>query len=74
MLLIANYNEVIKPRGDLLKDRVNYFSLEEAFFHPDDSFCKHWGIDPKDLKEAKKARKRFNTEEREVLWSYVDAL
>lgn len=53
MCLIANYNQVIKPRGDILKDRFNYFSLEEAFFNDDASFCRHWGVDPAELKAAK---------------------
>jgi hypothetical protein len=64
---------VIKPRGDLLKDKMKFFELHEAFGHPDEKFCSHWGISMDDLKEAKKQRSRKNDTERDFLWNYVDA-
>ena len=37
----------------------------------DAAFCKHWGIDPIELKQAKHQRHRANDLERDYLWSYV---
>ena len=74
LVLLANYNDVIKPRGDLLKDSVKHFKLEEAFLHTDKKFCRYWGIEPEKLADAKKSRTRVNKAEREVLWRYVDVL
>jgi hypothetical protein len=56
LVLHYNYNQVIRPRGDLLKDRVQDFDLNDAFSGSDDQFCKHWGIDRSELEEAKAKR------------------
>ena len=66
-----NYNQVIRPRGDLLKERFNYFELEKAFTPTDAEFCSLWSIDPSELEEAKQARYRKNDLERDYLWSYA---
>ena len=58
----------------MLKDRVNYFDLREAFAHPDENFCKHWGIDVADLNQSKAKRYRQNDEEKDILWQYVNTL
>ena len=58
MVLHCNYNEVIRPRGDILKDRVGYFKFEEAFFCSDDEFCERWAISPEELEQAKANRQR----------------
>lgn len=71
LILHYSYNKVIRPRGDLLKDRVKHFDLKEAFCHSDASFCKHWGIEPSELKEAKAKRFRENDNEKDILWKYV---
>jgi hypothetical protein len=31
LILTVNYNEVMRPRGDLLKDKVKTFKLNKAF-------------------------------------------
>ena len=71
LILHYSYNKVIRPRGDLLKDRVGYFDLKEAFCHSDEAFCKHWGIDLSELKDAKAKRHRTNDDEKDILWKYV---
>ena len=71
LVLIYNYNQVIRPRGDLLKEKVNHFELDEAFFGNDKNFCKRYNVDMEDLVRAKEARKRTNDEEKDYLWSYV---
>ena len=50
LILLYNYNQVMRPRGDLLKDRVKTFKFQDAFMHDDASFCKHWGITMEELK------------------------
>ena len=49
LILLYNYNQVMRPRGDLLKEKVGHFDLETAFARSDEDFCKHWGIDLKEL-------------------------
>ena len=71
LVLYYSYNKVLRPRGDLLKDRHNHFKLEEAFGHPDKQFCQHWGIDPSELQQARRQRHRKNDTERDVMWQYV---
>ena len=60
LVLLANYRDVIKPRGELLKNKVSNFELEKAFFHNDYQFCKHWGISMDELIEAKQRSKAKN--------------
>ena len=71
LLLHYNYNQVIKPRGDLLKERFNYFELDKAFTPTDEEFCTLWNIEPEELEQAKAERYRKNDMERDYLWSYV---
>ena len=73
LLLHFNYNTVIKPRGDILKQRLGAkgFDLHTAFCHPDDKFCEYYGIDPDELREAKVRRSRANNTEQDVMWTYV---
>jgi hypothetical protein len=55
MVLHYNYNRVIRPRGDLLKQKlgVKPFDLHQAFGHSDKKFCDFWGISMEALKKAK---------------------
>jgi|TARA_B110000285_G_C15068836_1_gene586764 hypothetical protein len=71
LILSAHYNQVVRPRGELLKDRTRNFSFEKAFMVDDATFCEHWGIEMSDLKEAKQKRHRPNDVERDYLWAYV---
>ena len=68
MLLIYNYNQVIRPRCDLLREKVKHFQFEKVFALTDEEFCQKWDIDPVDLKKAKKQRKRKVDNERDTLW------
>lgn len=53
LVLNLNYNEVIKPRGDLIKDSHFRFNLVDAFFCTDNEFCKKYNVDKADLNKAK---------------------
>ena len=57
LILCYNYNQVIRPRGDLLKEKIGHFDLETAFARSDEGFCKHWGIDLKELQNEKRKRR-----------------
>lgn len=57
MILYYNYNQVIRPRGDLLKEKIGHFDLETAFAGSDEEFCKHWGIDMEELLYEKNKRR-----------------
>eukprot|EP00356_Strombidium_inclinatum_P009900 CAMPEP_0170485584 /NCGR_PEP_ID=MMETSP0208-20121228/4828_1 /TAXON_ID=197538 /ORGANISM="Strombidium inclinatum, Strain S3" /LENGTH=178 /DNA_ID=CAMNT_0010759283 /DNA_START=729 /DNA_END=1265 /DNA_ORIENTATION=- len=48
LLLHFNYNDVIRPRGDLLRAKhgPRGFDLRQAFGHSDQKFCKFYDIDP----------------------------
>ena len=75
LILIYDYNKVIRPRGDLLQEKVGNFSFERAFCHPDDSFCKHWKIDPAELQQAIKSRRaKKDDKELDILWKYVHTI
>jgi len=73
LLLLFNYNTVIRPRGDILKARLGAknFKLHQAFCHSDEKFCEYFAVDPEELKEAKRKRARTNNEEKDVMWQYV---
>ena len=73
LILHFNYNKVLRPRCELLKEKVKYFDFEKVLPHSDESFCKFWNVDPNDLKEAKRTRFRKNDNEKDYLWGYVDS-
>lgn len=72
LLLQFNYNQVIRPRCELLKDRVKHFELHEVLPLTDDQFCLAFEIPMEEL-ERKKAE-RAARDERDKLWAYVPAL
>jgi hypothetical protein len=75
LILLYNYNKVIRPRGDLLQEKVGNFNFERAFCHPDDSFCKHWNIEPSELQQAiKNRRAKKDDKELDILWKYVHTI
>ena len=49
LVLHYNYNQVIRPRGDILLEKVKYFDFQNAFHLSDEQFCEEWGVDPADL-------------------------
>jgi len=71
LVLHYSYNKVIRPRGDLLKDRVKTFKLDDAFSGTDEQFCEKWGVQIQELREAKRQRRRRNDTEKDVMWQYV---
>jgi hypothetical protein len=75
LILNYNYNQVIRPRGDLLMEKlgVRPFDLHLAFAYDDEKFCSYWGIDIKKLQAAKKKRAARGAEEKDVMWQYVDS-
>jgi hypothetical protein len=72
LLLHFNYNQVLRPRCELIKDRVKHFELTDVLKLTDDQFCLAYDISPEEL-ERKKAE-RPAREEKDKLWSYVPAL
>lgn len=72
MLLHFNYNGVIKPRCELIKDRVKHFELEDVLPLTDEQFCFAFGIPIEEL-EKKKAEKKIR-DEKDTLWAYVPGL
>ena len=65
---------MIRPRGDILKDRARGFDLAKAFSSTDEEFCKHFGIDMAELHQAKRNRYRHNDHEKDYLWKYVHSI
>lgn len=72
LLLYLSYNKVIKPRCELLKDKLKYFELENVLPLTDEQFCLTYGISIEDL-EKKKAE-RPDREEKDILWQYVPGI
>lgn len=72
MLLHFNYNGVIRPRCELLKDKVKHFEFEDVLPLTDEQFCLAFDIPMEEL-ENKKAEKAIK-EEKDVLWTYVHGL
>ncbi len=72
LLLHFNYNQVLRPRCELLKDRVKHFELQEVLPLTDEQFCLAFDISSEEL-ERKKAE-RPSRDERDKLWAYVPAL
>jgi hypothetical protein len=70
--LSYNYNSVIKPRCELLKDKVKHFEFHEVFPLTDEQFCLAFDVSYEEL-EKKKAEKP-SRDEKDTLWSYVPAL
>jgi len=71
-VLIYNYNAVIRPRCELLRNRVKYFEYKDVFPLTDDEFCKRYEIPLEEL-ERKIAEKPIR-DEKDVLWAYVPGL
>lgn len=72
LLLHFNYNGVIRPRCELIKDRVKHFELEDVLPLTDEQFCFAFGIPIEEL-EKKKAERKIR-EEKDILWAYVPGL
>jgi len=67
-----NYNGVIRPRCELLKDKVKFFELSDVLPMSDETFCFTYGISIDEL-ERKKAERKVR-EEKDTLWAYVPGL
>ncbi len=72
LILKFNYNQVIRPRCDLIKDKVKHFELHDVLPLTDEQFCLAFDIPMEEL-ERKKSE-RSTKEERDQLWAYVPAL
>ena len=72
LMLHFNYNQVLRPRCELLKDRVKHFELQEVLPLSDEQFCLAYDISTEEL-ERKKAE-RPARDEKDKLWAYVPAL
>ena len=67
-----NYNQVIRPRCELIKDRVKHFELHEVLPLTDEQFCLAYEVPAEEL-DRKKAEKPAK-DEKDKLWAYVPAL
>lgn len=72
LLLHLNYNQVIRPRCELLKDRVRHFELHEALKLTDEQFCLAYDIPAEELE--RKIAERPNRDEKDKLWAYVPGM
>ncbi len=63
---------MIRPRCELLKDRVKHFELHEVLPLTDEQFCLAYDIPAEEL-ERKKAERPVK-DEKDKLWAYVPAL
>lgn len=72
LLLHFNYNQVIRPRCDLIKDKVKRIEFSEVLPLTDEQFCLAYDIAPEDLERKK--NERTVRDERDQLWAYVPAL
>jgi len=72
LLLNFNYNGVIRPRCELIKDRVKKINIEEVLPCSEAEFCDRFGVTQAELEEKKAERKV--TKERDRLWAYVPAV
>ncbi len=72
LLLKFNFNGVIRPRCDLLKEKLKYFELADVLPLTDEAFCFTYDISLDEL-ERKKAERKIR-EEKDTLWAYVPGL
>lgn len=70
LILMYNYHGVIKPRCELLKDKVKHFEFHEVMPLTDEQFCLAFDISPEDLEK----KKGVIRDEKDKLWAYVPAL
>lgn len=49
LLLKFNYNQVIKPRCELIKDKLKHFELHEVLSLTDEQFCLAYDITADEL-------------------------
>lgn len=72
LLLHYHYRDVIRPRCELLRNKVKYFAFEEVFPLTDEQFCLAFNISKEELQEKKGDREM--KEEKDILWAYVPGL
>ena len=72
LLLHFNYNQVIRPRCELLRDRVKHFELQDVLPLSDEQFCLAFDVPAEEL-ERKKGERQAR-DERDKLWAYVPAM
>ena len=56
LILSFNYTAVIRPRCELLKDKVKHFEFHEVFPLTDEQFCLAYDIPREDLDKKKAER------------------
>ena len=72
LLLHFNYNQVIRPRCELIREKVKHFDFMEVLSLSDEQFCLAYDVKLEEL-EKKKAERPVR-EEKDNLWAYVPAL
>ncbi|CDW81088.1 UNKNOWN [Stylonychia lemnae] len=72
MLLMFNYQDVLKPRCELLKESQQYYQFEDVLPLTDEAFCEKFNFNPIELEKKKDINKI--REEKDILWAYVPGL
>ena len=72
LLLKYNYNSVIKPRCELIKDKVKRFEFYEVLPLTDEQFCAAYDVPMEELEN--KIKERSQKEEKDILWAYVPGI
>lgn len=72
LLLHYNYHGVIKPRCELLRDKIKNIDFAIMLPLSDEEFCARYDIDMGALIEAK--GEKYKKDEKDILWSYVPAV
>uniref|UniRef100_A0A7S3CN79 Uncharacterized protein n=1 Tax=Strombidium rassoulzadegani TaxID=1082188 RepID=A0A7S3CN79_9SPIT len=72
LILIYNYNEVMRPRCDILKEKLGgkNFKLGVALAHSDEKFCAYYNVDLEELRQMKRLRQRKDNSELDKMWVY----
>lgn len=72
LILLFNYNAVIRPRIELLKDSIKNYEFQDVFPLTNEQFCLAFNITMEELEE--KINERPPRDEKDKLWNYVSVL
>ena len=70
-VLYHNFSKVIRPRAEILNNKVKHYELHEAFMFTDNQFCQRYSVNPKTLQKQIKLNEREDDREVDILWQYI---